>query len=120
MTEAGGIVRVRRLDVTNREDVAAFARAAVDEFGRIDVIVNNAGIMPLSPMSSLKVDEWEQMVDVNIKGVLWGIAAVLPTMNAQGSGHIINIASIGGLHVSPAVAAARRCHTAADRSAQPF
>ena len=101
---AGGTVRIRRLDVTDRHDVAAFAQAAVDEFGRIDVIVNNAGVMPLSPMSSLKVDEWEQMVDANIKGVLWGIAAVLPTMNAQGSGHIINIASIGGLQVSPTAA----------------
>ncbi len=101
---AGGTVRVRRLDVTDREDVAGFARGAVEEFGRVDVIVNNAGVMPLSPMSSLKVDEWEQMVDVNIKGVLWGIAAVLPAMTAQGSGHIINIASIGGLHVSPTAA----------------
>ncbi|MBB5729075.1 NADP-dependent 3-hydroxy acid dehydrogenase YdfG [Sphingomonas prati] len=101
---AGGTVRVRRLDVTDRQDMAAFAQAAVDEFGRIDVIVNNAGVMPLSPMSSLKVDDWERMVDVNIKGVLWGIAAVLPTMNAQGAGHVINIASIGGLHVSPTAA----------------
>lgn len=104
ITAAGGTARVRRLDVTNRDDVAAFADAALAEFGRIDVIVNNAGVMPLSPMSSLKVDEWEQMVDVNIKGVLWGIAAVLPAMNAQGSGHIVNIASIGGLQVSPTAA----------------
>ncbi|MEN3794750.1 SDR family oxidoreductase [Fulvimarina sp. MAC3] len=104
ITEMGGTVRVRRLDVTDRDDVAAFANAALAEFGRIDVIVNNAGVMPLSPMASLKVDEWEQMVDVNIKGVLWGIAAVLPAMNAQGSGHIINIASIGGLQVSPTAA----------------
>ena len=91
ITTAGGTVRVRRLDVTARDDVAAFAQAALDEFGRIDVIVNNAGVMPLSPMSSLKVHEWERMVDVNIKGVLWGIAAVLPTMNAQGAGHIVNV-----------------------------
>jgi NADP-dependent 3-hydroxy acid dehydrogenase YdfG len=101
---SGGTAIVRRLDVTDREDVAAFAQVALDKFGRIDVIVNNAGIMPLSPMASLKVDEWERMVDVNIKGVLWGIAAVLPTMNAQGAGHIINIASIGGLQVSPTAA----------------
>ncbi|WAP67188.1 SDR family oxidoreductase [Jiella pelagia] len=104
ITGMGGTARVRRLDVTDRDDVAAFANAALAEFGRIDVIVNNAGVMPLSPMASLKVDEWEQMVDVNIKGVLWGIAAVLPAMNAQGSGHIINIASIGGLQVSPTAA----------------
>ena len=101
---AGGTARVRTLDVTDRADMAAFARSALDEFGRIDVLVNNAGVMPLSPMASLKVDEWERMVDVNIKGVLWGIAAVLPTMNAQGSGHIVNIASIGGLQVSPTAA----------------
>ncbi len=100
----GGRVRVRPLDVTDRSDVAAFARAAQDEFGRIDVLVNNAGVMPLSPMAALKVDEWERMVDVNVKGVLWGIAAVLPAMNAQGFGHIINIASIGGLQVSPTAA----------------
>lgn len=104
IAETGGNARVRKLDVTDCADVAAFARSALDEFGRIDVLVNNAGIMPLSPMASLKVDEWERMVDVNIKGVLWGIAAVLPTMNTQGFGHIINIASIGGLAVSPTAA----------------
>jgi NADP-dependent 3-hydroxy acid dehydrogenase YdfG len=104
ITAAGGTARVSKLDVTNRADVAAFAQDAIETFGRIDVLINNAGVMPLSPMASLKVDEWEQMVDVNIKGVLWGIAAVLPTMNGQGSGHIINIASIGGLQVSPTAA----------------
>lgn len=101
---AGSTARARRLDVTDRADVVAFAQSALDEFGRIDVIVNNAGVMPLSPMAALKVDEWERMVDVNIKGVLWGIAAVLPAMNAQGFGQIINIASIGGLQVSPTAA----------------
>lgn len=104
ITAGGGRARVRALDVTDRADVAVFAQAALDEFGRIDVLVNNAGVMPLSPMASLKVDEWERMVDVNIKGVLWGIAAVLPAMNAQGFGHIVNIASIGGLQVSPTAA----------------
>jgi NADP-dependent 3-hydroxy acid dehydrogenase YdfG len=104
ITAGGGTARVSKLDVTNRADVAAFAQDAVETFGRIDVLINNAGVMPLSPMTSLMVDEWERMVDVNIKGVLWGIAAVLPAMNAQGSGHIINIASIGGLQVSPTAA----------------
>jgi len=101
---SGGKVMTRRLDVTDRADVTAFADAALAEFGRIDVIVNNAGVMPLSPMASLKVDEWDRMVDVNIKGVLYGIAAVLPGMIAQGSGQIINIASIGALSVSPTAA----------------
>ena len=101
---AGGKAVARRLDVTDRNDVAAFAEAARQQFGRVDVIVNNAGIMPLSPMASMKVDEWDRMVDVNIKGVLHGIAAVLPEMTARGSGHIINIASIGALSVSPTAA----------------
>ncbi len=102
--EIGGDVLVRRLDVTDRADVAAFADAARARFGRVDVIVNNAGVMPLSPMASLKVEEWERMVDVNIKGVLWGVAAVLPEMTARGSGHIVNIASIGALRVVPTAA----------------
>ncbi|WP_142850260.1 SDR family oxidoreductase [Telmatospirillum sp. J64-1] len=97
----GGTALTHRLDVTSREDVAAFAEAARQAFGRVDVIVNNAGIMPLSPLASLKVEEWDRMVDVNIKGVLYGIAAVLPEMTARGSGHVVNIASIGALVVSP-------------------
>ncbi|MCB5203857.1 SDR family oxidoreductase [Neorhizobium sp. T786] len=100
----GGKVMTRRLDVTDRADVSAFAEAARQEFGRVDVIVNNAGIMPLSLMASLKVDEWDRMIDVNIKGVLYGIAAVLPDMTKRGSGQIINIASIGALNVSPTAA----------------
>ncbi|WP_421917120.1 SDR family oxidoreductase [Mesorhizobium sp.] len=100
----GGEVLTRRLDVTDRADVAAFTDAARQRFGRVDVIVNNAGVMPLSLMASLKVDEWDRMIDVNIKGVLHGIAAVLPEMTARGSGHIINIASVGALGVSPTAA----------------
>ena len=102
--ELTGEVAIRRLDVTDRSDVAAFAEAARERFGRIDVIVNNAGVMPLSLMSSLKVDEWDRMIDVNIRGVLHGIAAVLPEMTARGAGQIINISSIGGLSVSPTAA----------------
>lgn len=100
----GGEVQTRRLDVTDRDDVARFAKAAGEVWGRVDVIVNNAGVMPLSPMASMKVDEWDRMIDVNIKGVLHGIAAVLPEMTARRSGHIINIASIGALAVSPTAA----------------
>lgn len=101
---AGRTAEVRALDVTDRADVAAFAEAARALWGRVDVMINNAGIMPLSPMAAMKVDEWDRMVDVNIKGVLNGIAAVLPGMLARGSGHIINIASIGALQVVPTAA----------------
>jgi NADP-dependent 3-hydroxy acid dehydrogenase YdfG len=101
---AGGRVDAHALDVTDRGSMQAFADAALSAHGRIDVMINNAGIMPLSPMSALKVHEWDQMIDVNIRGVLYGIAAVLPTMNKQGSGHIINVSSIGGLSVVPTAA----------------
>ena len=100
----GGEAITRRLDVTDRADVAGFAAAARQAFGRVDVIVNNAGVMPLSLMASLKADEWDRMVDVNIKGVLYGIAAVLGEMTARGSGHVVNIGSIGALSVAPTAA----------------
>ena len=102
--ELPGDVRVRRLDVTDLVDVQRFVDATRTAFGQVDVIVNNAGVMPLSPMASLKVDEWHRMIDVNIKGVLHGIAAVLPEMTARGSGHIINIGSVGALSVVPTAA----------------
>jgi NADP-dependent 3-hydroxy acid dehydrogenase YdfG len=101
---AGGQAQCRRLDVTDRHDVEAFAQAAREQWGRVDVIINNAGIMPLSPLASMKTEEWDRMVDVNIKGVLHGIAAVLPEFTQRGSGHVINIASIGALAVSPTAA----------------
>jgi len=102
--DAGGTAEPRALDVADRRSMAAFVEAAMDKWGRIDVLINNAGVMPLSPLAAGKQDEWERMVDVNIKGVLWGIGAVLPVMEAQGSGQIINIASIGALHVVPTAA----------------
>ena len=101
---AGGVVETAALDVTDRADMQAFAQRALDLWGRIDVLINNAGIMPLSPMSAGKLDEWERMVDVNIKGVLWGIGAVLPAMERQGAGQIINIGSIGALQSVPTAA----------------
>ncbi|PPC71770.1 SDR family oxidoreductase (plasmid) [Pantoea sp. SGAir0430] len=91
-------------DVTQRADTQQLADFARDKYGRVDVMINNAGVMPLSPLSSLKVDEWDRMLDVNVRGVLYGIAAVLPVMESQQSGHIINIASIGALAVSPTAA----------------
>jgi NADP-dependent 3-hydroxy acid dehydrogenase YdfG len=101
---SGGVARAHPLDVTSRDDFARVVSATLEEFGRLDVIVNNAGVMPLSPLRALKVSEWDQMVDVNIKGVLNGIAAVLPHMEARGTGHVINIASIGAHRVSPTAA----------------
>lgn len=102
--DAGGIADTCLLDVTDRSSMAAFVQTAMEKWGRIDVLVNNAGVMPLSPLSACKQDEWERMVDVNVKGVLWGIGAVLPIMKAQESGHIINIGSIGALQVVPTAA----------------
>ena len=101
ITKAGGSARFRAVDVTDRASVESFVAAAVDEFGKIDVLVNNAGVMPLSALNALKVDEWDRMIDVNIRGVLHGIAAALPRMEAQGFGHIVNIASIGAHYVVP-------------------
>src|SRR5262249_31518359 len=80
--------------VTQKDSVADFVQFAAERFGRLDVVINNAGLMPLSPLSALKVSEWEQMIDVNIKGVLYGIAAALPIFERQGYGHVINTSSI--------------------------
>ena len=88
-------------DVSNYDQVKHLVDQAVKLHGRVDVILNNAGLMPLSPLDRLKVDEWDRMIDVNIKGVLYGIAAVLPHMKARKSGHIINVSSVAGHKVSP-------------------
>ncbi len=104
INEAGGTALFRRLDVTSREDTQAFVDYACQQFGRVDVIINNAGVMPLSRLDALKLDEWNRMIDVNIRGVLHGIAAGLPLMQRQGGGQFINIASIGAYAVSPTAA----------------
>ncbi|MCK8656591.1 SDR family oxidoreductase [Pseudomonas umsongensis] len=101
---AGGRAEFRVLDVTDRKDVQDFIDFAVTRFDRVDVLVNNAGVMPLSKLEALKVDEWDRMIDVNIRGVLHGIAATLPLMQRQRAGQIINIASIGAYAVSPTAA----------------
>jgi NADP-dependent 3-hydroxy acid dehydrogenase YdfG len=100
----GGSARYRQLDVTRLADVEAFVGFARETFGRVDVLINNAGVMPLSMLEALKVDEWNRMIDVNIRGVLHGIAAGLPLMKKQGSGQFINLSSIGGHSVVPTAA----------------
>jgi len=88
-------------DVTDHEQVKKLVDIAVQKFGRIDVMINNAGLMPQSPLERLKLDEWDRMIDVNIKGVLYGIAAALPYMKQQKSGHIINVSSVAGHKIRP-------------------
>ncbi|MEG5262679.1 SDR family oxidoreductase [Pseudomonas sp. JDS28PS106] len=104
LREAGGVADFRALDVTDAADVQAFVDFTVATHGRIDVLVNNAGVMPLSRLDALKVDEWNRMIDVNIRGVLHGIAAALPIMQSRRSGQFINITSIGAYAVSPTAA----------------
>ena len=96
-----GTALVAPTDVTDERSVQRLARMALDAFGRIDILINNAGIMPLSPISKLRVEEWDRMIDVNIKGVLYCVAATLPTMLEQGSGHIINVSSVAGRRPFP-------------------
>jgi NADP-dependent 3-hydroxy acid dehydrogenase YdfG len=92
------------VDVARRGEVEALVETATTAFGRLDVIINNAGLMPLSRLEQGKVEDWERMIDINLKGVLYGIAAALPIMQKQRSGHIINIASTAGLRVRPTMA----------------
>jgi NADP-dependent 3-hydroxy acid dehydrogenase YdfG len=99
--QSGGNVRAHKLDVVSQNDFKKVVEATIQEFGKVDVLVNNAGLMPLSPLRALKTDEWNQMIDVNIKGVLNGIASVLPLMEEREDGHIINVASIGAHQVFP-------------------
>lgn len=101
LTGAGGKALAITMDVTHRDEVKRLVDAAVQANGRVDVMINNAGLMPQSLLERLKIDEWDRMIDVNIKGVLYGIAAVLPYMKAQEAGHIINISSVAGHKVGP-------------------
>jgi NADP-dependent 3-hydroxy acid dehydrogenase YdfG len=102
--ELGARVAWMELDVTDGDSFEAFVAAAEARFGRVDALVNNAGVMPLSPLAALKRDEWRRMIDVNIHGVLNGIAAVLPRFVAQRSGHVVNVASIAAHMVMPTAA----------------
>ncbi|MGL4618358.1 MAG: SDR family oxidoreductase [Chroococcidiopsis sp.] len=102
--EKGGSAAYRALDVTSLEEMQAFVEFAKDKFGRIDVVVNNAGLMPLSKLEALKIDEWNRMIDVNIRGVLHGVAAALPTFKQQHFGQFVNLSSIAGHAVYPTAA----------------
>ncbi|MBF7018107.1 SDR family oxidoreductase [Staphylococcus durrellii] len=97
----GNNVSIQKTDVTKPDEVNALIETAYNDFGRVDVLINNAGLMPQSFLEKNKQDEWNQMIDVNIKGVLYGIGAVLPYMREQKSGHIINLASVAGHVVFP-------------------
>jgi NADP-dependent 3-hydroxy acid dehydrogenase YdfG len=101
ITAAGGKVIYAVTDVKKRADLTALVGLALEHFGRLDVLINNAGIAALSPMDDLTVDEWDEMIDVNIRGVLHGIAAGLPVFRQQKSGHFINVASTAGLKIIP-------------------
>jgi len=99
--DAGGEVVWLQMDVTRRKEVQNLADLAVAAFGRLDVMINNAGISQLQRMEALDIEGWEQMIDVNVKGVLYGIAAALPIFQSQGSGHVINIISTAGISIVP-------------------
>src|SRR6266536_2976164 len=104
IARAGGEAVYARTDVKRREDLSNLVKLACERYGKLDVLVNNAGIMPVSPLDDLRVEDWEEMIDINIKGVLYGIAAALPVFRKQGFGHFVNIASIAGLTVHPNMA----------------
>ena len=99
ITAIGGTARSYTLDVTDKSAVQSVVAAIIADFGRLDVLINNAGLMPIRPMAEVNTDEWDQMIDVNLKGTLYGIAAALPGFLEQGSGHIINLSSVAGIKV---------------------
>jgi len=96
IVSAGGEVAYTRTDVKRREDLSNLVKLACERYGKLDALVNNAGIGPISALDDLRVDEWDEMIDINIKGVLYGIAATLPVFRKQGFGHFINTASTAG------------------------
>lgn len=101
ISAAGGEAVTKATDVSSRGDLMEFVSLATATYGQLDVLVSNAGIMPVSPFDELRVDDWEAMVDVNLKGVLFGIAAALPVFRRQGYGHFVNVASTAAFRVTP-------------------
>lgn len=104
IADTGGEAVYARTDVKKRDDLSALVKLACESYGRLDVLVNNAGLGPLAPLDDLRVEEWEDMIDINIKGVLYGIAAALPVFRQQGSGHFINVASTASHRIVPNMA----------------
>jgi NADP-dependent 3-hydroxy acid dehydrogenase YdfG len=104
LTRTGGKALAVATDVTDRDQVQRLVDEAVRTYGRIDVMINNAGLMPQAPLERFQIDEWDRMIDVNIKGVLYGIAAALPHMQRQKSGHFVNVSSVAGHKVGPGFA----------------
>jgi NADP-dependent 3-hydroxy acid dehydrogenase YdfG len=100
----GGAATWARTDVRRRKDLAALVAHACQEHGKLDVLVNNAGVGPISPLDELRVDEWDEMIDINFRGVLYGIAAALPVFREQRSGHVVNVVSTAGLRIVPSQA----------------
>jgi NADP-dependent 3-hydroxy acid dehydrogenase YdfG len=97
--QGGGRAGAYQLDVVRKDQVKDVVNAVINDFGKLDVLINNAGLMPIRPMAEVNTDEWDAMIDINIKGVLYGIAAVLPLFLKRGSGHIINLSSVAGVKV---------------------
>ena len=102
--EAGGEVSYTQTDVSQPDDLVALVALAREKYGRLDVLFSNAGVMPISPLDDLRIDDWESMININLKGVLYGIAAALPVFREQGFGHFINTASTSALKVTPTMA----------------
>jgi NADP-dependent 3-hydroxy acid dehydrogenase YdfG len=101
IADLGGEAAYAQTDVRRRDDLSDLVKLACDRYGKLDVLVNNAGVMPISPLDDLRVEDWDEMIDINIKGVLYGIAAALPVFRKQGSGHFVNTASTAALKVMP-------------------
>lgn len=104
IASAGGEAVHAQVDVARREDVARIVTMATAHYGRLDVLINNAGIGPISPLDELRVDDWDAMIDINIKGMLYGIAAALPVFRKQGAGHFVNVASTAAHRIVPGMA----------------
>jgi len=101
---AGGEAAFARTDVKRREELSNLVSVAIERYGKLDVLVNNAGVAPISLLDELRVEDWEEMIDVNLKGVLYGIAAALPVFRRQGFGHFVNVISTAGIQITPTMA----------------